>query len=79
MKTLTRTPEQETRRPVKEIATLVEKAIDEITSTDGDITDELITEVCCKHNISEGQVRLVAGWNHKIKVAQRYVKCRERK
>jgi len=78
MITLTRTPEQEARRPVKEIAALVEKAIDEITSTDGDITDELITEVCCKHGINEGQVRLVAGWNSKMKCAKRYAKYNEK-
>lgn len=78
MITLTRTPEQETRRPVKEVAALVEKAIDEITSTDGNITDELITEVCLKHNISEGQVRLVSGWNSKMKCAKRYAKFYEK-
>lgn len=78
MITLTRTPEQETRRPVKEIAALVEKAISEITSTDGNITDELIAEVCLKHNISEGQVRLVSGWNSKMKRAKRYAKFYEK-
>lgn len=42
--------------------TLIEKAINEIEAKKGEITDELITKACKKHDVLEGSVRKIMGY-----------------
>ena len=49
------------KRTPKESSIIVEKTIEEIDSYKK-ITNELITSICLKNNISESHIRTVAGW-----------------
>ena len=48
-------------RKSREASEIVEKTIKEIKMSEK-ITDELIKKTCKKYAISEGHIRLVAGW-----------------
>lgn len=50
----------------EEIADIIEKTIKEISKAEN-FSDQLITEVCKKYDVSENHIRKVGGWNKEIK------------